>query len=66
MKYEIEHTEYYDEKYKVTLWGLLFDGQEFVLDKEDLLTIADIVKTVFEDMDNTEGLAFLWGTGKKL
>ena len=58
MKYEIEHTEYYDKKGKTVLWSLFFDGVQFDLDKEDLLTIADILKTVYEGMDDTDGVIF--------
>ena len=60
MKYEIEHTEYYDKKGRTVLGSLFFDGVQFDLDKEDLLTIADIVKTVFENMDK-EGVIFPLG-----
>ena len=58
MRYEILHTEYYDENGNAILWSLLFDGQEFVLDMDDLLTIANILKTFFEDMGVTEGVIF--------
>ena len=58
VKYEIEHTEYYDEKGKTVLWSLFFDGVQFDLDKDDLLVIANILKTVFENMDDTEGVIF--------
>lgn len=56
VRYEILHTEYFDEKGKTVLWSLFFDGKEFVLDKEDLIEIADIVKTVFENMKGAEGV----------
>ena len=65
MKYEIEHTEYYDKKGKTVLWSLFFDGKEFVLDKDDLLTIANIVKTVFENMDK-EGVIFPLGNRERV
>jgi len=39
----------------------LFDGKEFVLGKEDLLEIANILKTVFEGIDDTEGVIFPLG-----
>ena len=58
MRYEILHTEYYDKKGKTVLWSLFFNGEQFDLDKDDLLTIAEILKTVFEGMDNTEGVIF--------
>ena len=61
VRYEIEHTEYYDKKGKTVLWSLFFDRVQFDLDKEDLLTIVNILKTVFEGMDDTEGVIFpLW------
>jgi len=49
------------ENGKTAFVGLLFDGKEFVLDKEDLLEIANILKTVFEGMDDTEGVIFPLG-----
>ena len=60
VKYEIKHTEYYDKQGKTVLWSLFFDGMQFDLDKDDLLTIANIVKTVFENMDK-EGVIFPLG-----
>jgi hypothetical protein len=36
----------------------LFDGKEYVLDKEDLLAIEDILKTVFENTDYEDGVLF--------
>ena len=38
--------------------GLFFDGVEYVLDKEDLTAIDDILKTVSEGMDDLEGVVF--------
>ena len=46
------------ENGKTAFVGLLFDGKEFVLGKEDLLEIANILKTVYEGMDDTEGVIF--------
>jgi len=43
---------------KTAFVGLFFDGQEFVLDKEDLLAIEDILKTVFESMGDKGGVIF--------
>ena len=49
------------ENGKTAFVGLLFDGKEFVLGKEDLLEIANILKTVFEGIDDTEGVIFPLG-----
>lgn len=54
VRYEILHTEYYDEEGKTAFVGLFFDAQEFLLDKEDLVAIDDISKTVFDRMVNIE------------
>jgi len=66
MKYEIEHTEYYDKNGKTILWSLFFDGEQFDLDKEDLLTIAEICKTVWGNMDDKEGVIFPLGNHEKV
>ena len=39
---------------KTAFVGLLFDGKEFVLNKEGFLTIDDILKTVYEGMLDPE------------
>ena len=46
------------ENGKTTFVGLFFDGQEFVLDKEGLLAIDDVFKTVSEGMGDPEGVIF--------
>ena len=58
VRYEILSSECYDKNGKTVLWVLFFDGKEFILDKEDLFTIADILKEFFEGMDDTEGVMF--------
>lgn len=58
MRHEIEYTEYFDEKGKTVLWSLFFDGKQFDLDIDDLITIANILKTVYENMDKIEGVDF--------
>jgi len=54
------------KKHKTVLWSLFFDGMQFDLNKDDLLKIADIVKTVFENMDDTEGVIFPLGNREKV
>ena len=51
---------------KTAFVGLLFDGKEFVLDKEGLLTIDDILKTVFEGMLGPEVVGCPRGNREKV
>ena len=44
--------------------GLLFDRKEFVLGKEDMFEIDNILKTVFRAWLILKGLGVLWGTVK--
>lgn len=66
VRYEILHSEYYDKKGKTILWSLFFDGVQFDLDKEDLLTLVDILKTFFEGMDEGEGVIFPLGNRERV
>ena len=50
------HVEYYDQEGKTNFVGLFFDGQEFVCDKEDLVAIDDILKTVMDGLADPHGV----------
>lgn len=46
------------ENRKTVFIGIFFDGQEFVLNKEDLQAINDILITVFDGMTDPERSGF--------
>lgn len=54
-------SEYYNEKGESILWSMFFDGQQFDFDVEDLMEIANILKTFFEGMGITEEVIFPLG-----
>ena len=55
MRYAIEHIEYFNEKGETAFVGVFIDGEEFLMDKEDLWNLKCILETVFDRVIDTEG-----------
>ena len=55
MRYAIEHIEYFNEKGDTAFVGILIDGEEFIMDKDDLCNLKWVLETVFDSVIDTEG-----------